>query len=262
VADTIPAFQLNEVSYAYGRNQALNTLTIGLERHKFYGIIGPNGCGKSTFLDQLVANKTPDSGQVLFNNKSISQYSRRDLARQVALVPQDFTISFAYTVEEIVMMGRHPYIGRFASPAREDWQKVEQAMAAIGISHFGNRFVNELSGGEKQRVVVARALAQDTPVLIFDEATSNLDIQYTLQIFKVAKQLVEEAGRTVIAVIHNMNLAAAYCDEVVFMKYGRIVSHGPTDEVMNSVSIQEIFGVESEVKFNSFSATNQVSFKY
>jgi iron complex transport system ATP-binding protein len=262
VADNFPAFQLSDVSYAYGRTLALKSLTIGLEPRKFYGIIGPNGCGKSTFLDLLVANKTPDTGQVFFKNKDISQYARRDLARQVALVPQDFTISFAYTVEEVVMMGRHPYIGRFASPAGNDWQKVEQAMSAIGISHFGHRFVNELSGGEKQRVVVARALAQDTPVLIFDEATSNLDIQYTLQIFQVARQLVAEEGRTVIAVIHNMNLAAAYCDDVVFMKEGRIVSHGPTDEVMNPESIQEIFGVESEVKFNAFSATTQISFKY
>ncbi len=255
-------YGVDAVGYSYDGVKALNNLNLKLEPGKFYGIVGPNGCGKTTFLDLLVGNKKPESGTVRFNDVPVSSYKRRDLARQVALVPQDFGIGFAFTVEEIVLMGRHPYIKRFGLPTSEDRGKVEEAMAAIGISHFGERYVNELSGGEKQRVVVARALAQDAPFLLFDEATSNLDVKYSLQIFNVARRLVSKQGRTVIAVIHNLNLAAAYCDEIIFMKSGTIVSSGPVSEVMEPVIIEDVFGVESAVRQDPFSGRRQVSYRY
>ncbi len=118
-------------------------------------------------------------------------------------------------------MGRHPHIDRFSSPSKEDWLFVDQAIACIGIGNLRDRYTNSLSGGQKQRAVVARALAQNAPVLLFDEATSSLDVKYTLQIFNIARKLVQTEGRTVIAVIHNLNLAAAYCDEIIFMKDGQ-----------------------------------------
>jgi len=255
-------FQLTGASFSYGTTIALHGLNCSLPAGKFYGIVGPNGCGKSTLLDLLMGSKSPEQGTVLLAGQPVASYPRRDLARQVALVPQDFAIGFAFTVEEVVLMGRHPYINRFAGPGVDDWQAVKDAMAAIGISHFKGRYVNELSGGEKQRVVVARALAQDTAVLLFDEATSNLDVQYTLQIFNVAKKLVSEQGRTVIAVIHNLNLAAAYCDEIVFMKQGTIHNHGPVDQVLNPAIIADVFGIEAQVSFDSFSQASQVSYRY
>ncbi len=255
-------FGLTGVSFAYGENQALAGLDISLAPGRFYGIVGPNGCGKTTFLDLLTGAKSPDRGSVTFMDRPVAGYRRRDLARMVALVPQDFGIDFAFTVQEVVLMGRHPHIGRFASPTAEDWRQVDAAMEAIGISHFKDRFVNELSGGEKQRVVVARALAQQTPYLLFDEATSSLDVQYTMQIFNVAKRLVQEEGRTVIAVIHNLNLAAAYCDELVFMQKGKVAASGPTDTVLDPALIKKVFGVESRVAFDEFSNTNQISFRY
>jgi iron complex transport system ATP-binding protein len=159
-------------------------------------------------------------------------------------------------------MGRHPYIHRFASPGAEDWKRVHIAMEIIGITHFAKRSIMELSGGEKQRVIVARALAQDTPVLLFDEATSNLDIQYSLQIFNKVRTLVDKEGRTVIAVIHNLNFAAAYCDEIIFMKDGRVRKNGSVEEVMTAAAIADVFAVASEVRFDSFSQTNQVSYRY
>ncbi|MFQ6758145.1 MAG: ABC transporter ATP-binding protein [Deltaproteobacteria bacterium] len=255
-------FGLTGVSFAYGETPALADLDISLQPGKFYGIVGPNGCGKTTFLDLLTGTKSPDRGSVTFMDRPVADYLRRDLARLVALVPQDFAIDFAFTVQEVVLMGRHSHIGRFASPGAEDWQQVDAAMAAIGISHFKDRFVNELSGGEKQRVVVARALAQQTPCLLFDEATSSLDVQYTMQIFNVAKKLVQEEGRTVIAVIHNLNLAAAYCDELIFMKKGKVAASGPTNTVLESAMIKKVFGVESRVAFDAFSNTQQISFRY
>ncbi|MFA7383889.1 MAG: ABC transporter ATP-binding protein [Desulfurivibrionaceae bacterium] len=255
-------FALSGVGFAYGETTALADLDITLAPGRFYGIVGPNGCGKTTFLDLLTGGKIPDRGSVSFRDRPVAEYRRRDLARLVALVPQDFAIDFAFTVQEVVLMGRHPHIGRFASPGAEDWRQVDAAMAAIGISHFKERFVNELSGGEKQRVVVARALAQHTPYLLFDEATSSLDVQYTMQIFNVARRLVQEEGRTVIAVIHNLNLAAAYCDELIFMEKGRVAACGPTDTVLAPALIKKVFGVESRVAFDEFSNTQQISFRY
>ncbi|MCF8056193.1 MAG: ABC transporter ATP-binding protein [Desulfocapsa sp.] len=258
----VDSYQLNNVSYSYGTTSALEDFTLSLSAGKFYGIVGPNGCGKSTFLDLLVGSKEPESGTLLFNGQPLTTYKKRDLARQVALVPQNFNIGFDYSVEEVVLMGRHPYIHRFASPSLKDWQRVQDAMDLIGIAHFAKRSIMELSGGEKQRVVVARALAQDTPILLFDEATSNLDIQYTLQIFDKVRALVEKEGRTIIAVIHNLNFAAAYCDEIIFMKEGRVCKTGTVAEVMNAPAIAEVFGVEAEIRFDSFSQVNQVSYRY
>ena len=256
------SYQLDSVSYAYGTTPALEDFTLSLAAGKFYGVVGPNGCGKSTFLDLLVGSKKPASGTLSFNQQPLALYKKRELARLVALVPQNFNIGFDYSVEEVVLMGRHPYIHRFASPAAEDWQRVQEAMEIIGISHFAKRSIMELSGGEKQRVVVARALAQDTPTLLFDEATSNLDIQYSLQIFNKVRALVRSEGRTVIAVIHNLNFAAAYCDEIIFMKKGRVSKNGPVGEVMTAETIADVFGVHSEVRFDPFSNTNQVSYRY
>jgi iron complex transport system ATP-binding protein len=255
-------YQLDKVSYAYGEVSALKDFSLNLPAGKFYGIVGPNGCGKSTFLDLLMGSKEPASGILLFNGEPLSKYKKRDLARLVALVPQNFNIGFDYSVEEVVLMGRHPYIHRFASPSQTDWNRVEEAMNTIGILHFAKRSIMELSGGEKQRVVVARALAQDTPFLLFDEATSNLDIRYSLQIFKRVKSLVEMEGRTVIAVIHNLNFAAAYCDEIIFIKDKRVYASGIVDDVMTAETVANVFGVESEIRRDTFNGMQQLSYKY
>jgi len=255
-------YRLTDVSFAYDSVLVLKNISFDLHRGNFYGIVGPNGCGKTTLLDLLIGNRTPKSGTVTFSGKTVSSYQRRDLARRISLVPQEFDTGFGYTVEEVVLMGRHPYIKRFASPSVQDWQYVEHAMKTIGINELKNCYTNELSGGQKQRAVVARALAQNTDVLIFDEATSSLDVKYTLEILNVARHLVQNENRTVIAVIHNLNLAAAYCDEIIFMKNGRIHQYGPTAQVMTSETIQSVFDVTTEVSHDNFSQTYQISFRY
>lgn len=257
-----PLYDVDNVSFAYDTAMVLKDLCIKLQRGKFYGIVGPNGCGKTTFLDLLIGNKTPKSGSITFQNNPLPSYCRRDLAHRISLVPQEFDTGFGYTVEEVVLMGRHPYIKRFGSPIAEDWNHVGRAMETIGISELKDRYTSELSGGQKQRAVVARALAQDTDVLIFDEATSSLDVKYTLQIFNVARELVKKDDRTIIAVIHDLNLAAAYCDEIVFMKNGRIQQFGKTTKVMTPETIQNVFDVTTEVSHDPFSQTHKVSFQY
>ncbi len=255
-------FTLIDVSFAYGTSPVLQDINLTLQPGKFYGLIGPNGCGKTTFLDLLTGCKKQMTGTVLFQEKDLRSYSKQDLARQLALVPQEFDTGFGFTVEEIVLMGRHPHIYRFSSPSEKDWFFVDQAMESIGIHDLRDRYTNSLSGGQKQRAVVARALAQNTPVLLFDEATSSLDVKYTLQIFNLARELVRDEGRTVIAVIHNLNLAAAYCDYSIFMKNGRIVEHGPTLQTMTTETIAEVFDVQAKVVFDPFNSTQQISFKY
>ena len=255
-------FNIEGVSFAYTNPLVLDDINLVLPSGKFYGIVGPNGCGKTTFLDLLTGCKKPRSGTIMFREKPLLSYDKRDLARQLALVPQEFDTGFGFTVEEIVLMGRHPHIDRFASPAEKDWQVVDRAMAAIGIEKLRDRYTNTLSGGQKQRVVVARALAQDTPVLLFDEATSSLDIKYTLQIFNLARNLVRKEGKTVIAVIHNLNLAAAYCDSLIFLKDGRLQQYGPTVETMTAANISQVFDVQSQVTIDPYNQAHQVSFQY
>ena len=257
-----PLFELRDVSFAYGTIPVLQDINLTLEAGKFYGVVGPNGCGKTTFLDLLTGSKKQLHGTIAYKGNDLHSYSKRNLARQLALVPQEFDTGFGFTVEEIVLMGRHPHIDRFSSPSREDWLAVDQAIESIGIGKLRNRFTNNLSGGQKQRAVVARALAQNAPVLLFDEATSSLDVKYTLQIFNIARSLVRTEGRTVIAVIHNLNLAAAYCDQLIVIKDGRIFGHGPTNQTMTAETIAEVFDVQAKVALDPFNKTQQVSFQY
>ena len=257
-----PLYDVKNISFTYDSTPVLDDLSLQLQKGKFYGIVGPNGCGKTTFLDLLIGNRSPQSGSIFFQGTPLPSYRRRELAHLISLVPQEFDTGFGYTVEEVVLMGRHPYIKRFGSPVGEDWALVNRAMETIGISELKNRYTSELSGGQKQRAVVARALAQNTDVLIFDEATSSLDVKYTLQIFNVARKLVKKENRTVIAVIHNLNLAAAYCDEIIFMKDGQIHQYGETAKVMTPETILNVFDVTTEVTLDPFSQTHQVSFQY
>lgn len=250
------------LAFSYGKIPTIRSINVELDEGKFYGIIGPNGCGKTTFLDLLTGNRKPSEGTIKLFGKPLTDYSKRDLAQHLALVPQEYDTGFGFSVEEVVLMGRHPHIPRFASPSSDDWEKVDGAMNAIGIADMRNRYTSTLSGGQKQRTVVARALAQDTPVLLFDEATSSLDIKYTLQIFNLVKKLVQNQNRTVIAVMHNLNLAAAYCDDLLIMDNGTIAGFGATAETLTTQVIEEVFGVESTIVWDEYNQTNQVCFRY
>ncbi len=255
------AFSINEVSFSYGKNRVLRGLSLNVKPGKFYGIVGPNGCGKTTLIDILMRNKLPEKGTVGYRGQRIGAYSRRSLAREISLVPQDFQINFPFTVREVVLMGRHPYIPRFAAPGPMDLNIVNETMIRMEIQQFGDKYITELSGGEKQRVIFARAFAQDTPVLILDEGTSNMDIRYALKILDMSAKRVMTSGTTVIAVMHNLNLVSAFCDYIVFMKKGAVVSGGPVDEVLHEENIRKTFDVDTRVYRDPFSGAKQVVYK-
>ncbi len=254
-------FDLQNISFAYGPQAVLDSISMTLEPGRFYGIVGPNGCGKTTLLDLMVRHRLPATGKIRYNQKELGAYSRRELSREIALVPQNFYINFPYTAREIVMMGRYPYIPRFARPGPEDHATVEQIMETTGTLAFSNRRITDLSGGERQRIVFARALAQDTPVLILDEATSNLDINYTLSLLKVVRQRMQTGCRTVVAVLQDVNLAAMFCDELIFMQQGRLFTRGATETVLNPDTLKAVFNVDTDVVYNQFSESRQVVFK-
>jgi len=254
-------FELDDISFYYADKKVIDGFSIQLAPAKFYGIIGPNGSGKTTILDLLAGHQQAAGGKLRYRGRALASYSKLELSKEIALVPQNFYINFPFTVTEIVMMGRYPHIARFASPSTEDWEVVREVMAQSEIAEFADRYVTELSGGERQRVVFARALAQDTPVLILDEATSNLDINYTLSLLNLAAGGVRSDAKTVVAVLQDINLAAAYCDYLIFMTRGKIVNHGPVGQVLNPDIVTEVFNVDSKVYFDDYSESLRVVFR-
>lgn len=256
-----PLFRLFDVAFAYGGRPVFTGLSLEIAAGGFIGVLGPNGSGKSTLVDLLMGRLRPSAGHLTYQDRSPSAWSRRDLARELALVPQNFYIDFPFTAREVVEMGRYPHLPRFTPLPPSDEDRVTAVMTATDTLKFSDRFVTELSGGERQRVVFARALAQGTPVLLLDEATSNLDIHHALSLLDMAEKRVRESRATVIAVFQDIRLAALYCDRLLFLKNGGLAAAGPVDEVLTRDVIREVFGVTARVGYDDFSGRYSVSFR-
>jgi iron complex transport system ATP-binding protein len=256
-----PVFAIHGLGFSYGDLEVLAGLDLEMESGRFYGVLGPNGCGKTTLMDLMIGTRRPNAGNLLFQGRKMSAFSRLSLARELALVPQELGTHFPFTVRETVLMGRHPHIPRFAAPTDADWSAVRKAMAEMEVVHLAAKPVTQISGGEKQRVALARALAQDTPVLLLDEPTSHLDVNHALAVLNCMERRVRRQGRTVVAVMHDLSLAAAFCDHLVLIKKGKTFAAGRCEEVLSGQNLHQVFGVEARVAWDKFANSHIVTFR-
>lgn len=228
---------------SFGESQILKGAAMEAGNKEFIGIIGPNGSGKSTMLKCIYRVLKPESGAVYLGGTPLSEHSFRDSAKKVAVVAQHNYYNFDFSVRDVVMMGRAPHKRALERDNLNDFQIVEEALNTVGMTDFQERIFSTLSGGEQQRVILARALAQKTPCLILDEPTNHLDIKYQLELMDIVKRL----NLTVLSAIHDLNIAAMYCDRLYAMKGGKIVGEGAPKELLTKEFIAEIYEVDAEV---------------
>ncbi len=236
--------ETQELTLAYGRHVVMSGLTFRVMPGEMVGLIGPNGCGKSTVIKALSRVILPVSGKVLLDGKDIRQISRGDLARLLGVVPQMPLLPNAFTAFEIVLMGRNPHLGLFQYEGERDMVITWRAMEKTGTQSLAERRIDELSGGEIQRLVMARVLAQEPKAILLDEPTSNLDISYQVEILDLIKNLCRENSLAVVIALHELNLAAQYCDRLVLISKGRVHAQGTPTEVITSQNIAEVYGAE------------------
>jgi iron complex transport system ATP-binding protein len=225
----------------------LHDVSVRITPGAIVGLIGPNGSGKTTLLRLLSGTQTPTRGTVSIDGAPLSSFSRRHLARRIAVVPQETHPSFDFSVLEIVLMGRYPHLGPFELEGAGDVAIARDALAATATLPLETRLFAELSGGEKQRVVIASALAQSASLLLLDEPTAALDLGFQLEIAGLLARLNRERGVTMVVATHDLNLAAALCTELVLLKAGRVLAHGPTDAVLTAAHVRSLYGVEADV---------------
>lgn len=235
---------LTNACYKYGKHKALTEISLDTCHGELMGIIGPNGSGKSTLLKLMAGLLTPCSGQVSLDGSALSSYRHDFLARKIALVPQSIHLPELFSALEIVLMGRTPHIGLLRYESKHDISIALKAMATTQISHLANNYINQLSGGEKQRVIIARALAQEADILLLDEPTSNLDVNYQVEILNFLCNLCRNEHMTVVTALHDLNLASQYCNRLVMLKEGRIFKQGTPDEIITRELIKEVFGLD------------------
>ncbi len=236
------ALRLTEAEFAYGAVPALAGVSLTVEPGEFVGVVGPNGSGKSTLVKLLSGYLTPRRGSARLGERELRRLSPRERARWIAVVPQDAPLAFDYTAMEIVLMGRAPHLGVLGVESRADLAVAREAMRRTGTEPFAARPLTELSGGERQRVLLARALAQQAPIMLLDEPTAHLDVNYQIETLRLLRSLHAERGATVLTVLHDLNLASLYCDRLILLAAGRVAVEGPPGVVLTSAWLETAYG--------------------
>lgn len=239
----------DSVSFRYhaGAPLVVDGVSLEIARGDLVGILGPNGSGKTTLLRLLSGTRTPTSGTVYLDGEPMTRLSRRDIARRLAVVPQETELAFEYTALEIVLMGRHPHLGLFQVEGPADYAIAREALAATGTRHLADRGFHTLSGGEKQRVVIAAALAQAAGGLLLDEPTASLDLGVQLDVAALLATLNRERGVTMAISTHDLTFAASICRTLVLVRGGRVLAHGPTDAVLTPAHVRALYDVDADV---------------
>ncbi|MFW5900713.1 MAG: heme ABC transporter ATP-binding protein [Halodesulfurarchaeum sp.] len=244
-----PIVDVSDVSVTLGSVTALDSVSVAVERGEFMGVIGPNGAGKTTLLRTISGVLTPQHGSVVVDGHDVTTLPSKASSRLVAVVPQTTSLSFDFTVRDVVEMGRTPYRRRVSFDVTDDGDIIDQALERTQITALADRNIKEVSGGERQRVLLARALAQETPVMLLDEPTASLDINHQIRTLELVKSLVED-GNTVMAPIHDLNLAAHYCDRLLLLSDGRRTALGPPSAVLTESNLESAFGTDAVVTNN------------
>lgn len=244
----------DKIKVSFGNAKILKDVSIKAESNKFVGIIGPNGSGKSTFLKCIYRVLKPDEGIVYIDNSELKNLTVRESAKKVAVVAQHNFYNFDFTIEEVVMMGRSPHKRKMERDNADDYRIVNECLEKVGMTSFKGRNFSTLSGGEQQRIILARALAQETDCVILDEPTNHLDIKYQLQLLDIVKSL----NITVISAIHDLNIAAMYCDYLYVMKDGEVIVEGEPKEVLTPEMIKNLYEVDADVLEDKFGRLNIV----
>ncbi len=236
-----PTISADNISVRYGDHHVIEQFSLAVDQGGFIGILGPNGCGKTTFLRALSRILKPDDGAVFIEGLDAESYDSRTLAKTIGCVGQETDVAFPFTLREIVLMGRYPHIGKLAPLSAKDLAIADEAMKTTNTFHLAERLITEVSGGERQRVLIARTLTQQPRILLLDEPTSHLDINHQIEIMDLIRDLTPEI--TIIGVFHDLNLASYFCDRIVLMKHGKILAVGTPMEVLTPEKIRESFSV-------------------
>lgn len=238
------ALTISSLNFSYGQEKVLNSLSLEIEEGQFYTVLGPNGSGKTTLLRHIQKLILPEKASVFIGEEDVRKIKVRDLAKAVSVVPQETHLEVDFSVLDYVLTGRSPYLGRFEEESQEDYDRARKAMLFTNTWQFRNKSVRALSGGEFQRVIVSRAMVQETEILLLDEPVSHLDLKHQIMVLNQVRAYSRRKRTTVIAVLHDINLAASYSDVIILVRDGEIYAMGAAEEVLTETSLREVYGME------------------
>lgn len=235
--------KVEKLTYDIGGTRILKDITFDVEENTFVGVIGPNGSGKSTMLKSIYGVNKPSGGNIYFEGEDLLKISSKDRAKKIAVLAQESGGQFDFSVQQVVEMGRYPHKNTLENYSKHDLEIVDRVLYEMKLDNYRERSFNTLSGGEKQRVLIARLLVQESKFIILDEPTNHLDIGHQIEIMNIIKKM----GVTVLFAIHDMNMAAIYCDKLVIMKKGEVITQGSVEETLTSEMLKDLFNVEAEI---------------
>jgi len=238
--------QVKEITKCFGKKPVVQDVSVDIVSGKITSFIGPNGAGKSTLLSMVSRLLNADTGEVLLDKADVRSWKSDDFAKRVSILKQSNFMNVRLTIRELVSFGRFPYSKGHLKP--EDEEKVDEAIRYMNLEDMQHNYLDELSGGQRQRAFIAMVIAQDTEYILLDEPLNNLDMKHSVQIMKILRKLVDELGKTVVIVLHDINFASVYSDYIVALKDGRVVKNGPTNDIINSHALKEIYDMDIPVQ--------------
>lgn len=254
----MPSIKVNDINFSYNVEPILKEISLSFGKGNLYGILGPNGCGKTTFLNIVGRLLKQNYGDILVNEINLDKMSIKEIAKTLAYVQQKSeALDFNFTVEEIVLMGRYSYIDRFSRESEDDHKIVNDILKDLNLEELKSREFNKLSGGEQQKVMIARAIAQQTKIILLDEPTSHLDINYKLELMELFQKFVQK-GILILIVLHDLNLAAQFCDKIILLNNGKVHAFGDVSETITEQNVKEVYNVDVIIESNPITQSTYV----